>query len=173
MPRSRAQLEQAAAEEEAWLDELDPTELSKPEADATDLRRVGVALDTVAAAENELAEAVRLARENGRSWADIAWFSGCPGKQPAPHQSNAGTPGSPETQLGIRRHTQHCPEPRPPIPVLRPADGALLQSQACVAGLRRVAGLLLFRPVGPQRRGCCSKAARRACGSRPTPAQLR
>lgn len=76
MPRTRAQLERAAADAEAWLDALDPTELDKPEADATDLRRIGVALTAVASAENELAEAVRLARGNGRPWADIAMVLG-------------------------------------------------------------------------------------------------
>lgn len=72
MPRTRAQLEQAAADAEAWLDNLDPSELDSPAADATDLRRIGAALTATASAESELTEAVRLARANGRSWADIA-----------------------------------------------------------------------------------------------------
>ena len=76
MPRTRAQLEQAAADAEAWLEELDPAEVDKPEADATDLRRIGTALRAVAAAEHELTEAVGLARENGRSWAEIAMVLG-------------------------------------------------------------------------------------------------
>lgn len=76
MPRTRAQLEQAAADAEAWLDALDPSELRTPGADATDLRRIGTALANVAAAESYLTEAVRLARANGRSWADIAMVVG-------------------------------------------------------------------------------------------------
>ncbi|MGQ0776551.1 MAG: sigma-70 family RNA polymerase sigma factor [Pseudonocardiales bacterium] len=76
MPRTRAQLEQAAADAEAWLDTLDPNELDSPDADATDLRRIGTALGSVVAAERELTEAVRLARGHGRSWADIAMVLG-------------------------------------------------------------------------------------------------
>jgi DNA-directed RNA polymerase specialized sigma24 family protein len=76
MPRTRAQLEQAAADAETWLDTLDPSELDNPDTDATDLRRIGTALGAMAAAERELTEAVRLARTHGRSWADIAMVLG-------------------------------------------------------------------------------------------------
>ncbi|MGH3942387.1 MAG: sigma-70 family RNA polymerase sigma factor [Pseudonocardiaceae bacterium] len=76
MPRTRAQLEQATADAEAWLDTLDPSELDNPDAEATDLRRIGTTLGTVVAAERELTEAVRLARAHGRSWADIAMVLG-------------------------------------------------------------------------------------------------
>jgi DNA-directed RNA polymerase specialized sigma24 family protein len=72
MPRTREELDQAAADAERWLDEMDPTELDDPAADSTSLRRVGFALDAVTSSENELAEAVRLARVDGRSWNDIA-----------------------------------------------------------------------------------------------------
>lgn len=72
MPRTREQLERAAAEAEQWLDAMDPAELDRPTADASDLRRIGAALSGVAAAENELTQAVRAARANGRSWGDIA-----------------------------------------------------------------------------------------------------
>lgn len=96
MPRTRAQLDQAAADAEAWLDALDPSELDKPEADTTDLRRIGVALTAVAAAENELAEAVRLARENGRSWADIATVLGV-SREAARKRFNVPTVPQPRT----------------------------------------------------------------------------
>ena len=76
MPRTREQLEQAAADAERWLDQLDPAELNTPEADSTDLRRIGLALGAVAAAEAELAEAVRAARASGRSWGDIGMVLG-------------------------------------------------------------------------------------------------
>lgn len=76
MPRTREQLEQAAADAERWLEQMDPVELNAPEADSTDLRRIGLALSAVAASEAELAEAVRAARANGRSWADIGMVLG-------------------------------------------------------------------------------------------------
>ncbi|MDQ2706851.1 MAG: sigma-70 family RNA polymerase sigma factor [Actinomycetota bacterium] len=76
MPRTKEQLERAAADAERWLDELDPAELDNPEADATDLRRIGLALRAVASAETELAEAVRAARGTGRSWGLISTVLG-------------------------------------------------------------------------------------------------
>lgn len=74
MPRTRAQLEQAAADAEAWLDALDPS--VTPAEDPRDLRRIGVALGEVATAEGELADAVADARHNGRSWGEIALVLG-------------------------------------------------------------------------------------------------
>ena len=72
MPRTREQLEKAAADAERWLDAMDPAELDRPGTDAADLRRIGVALSAVASAETELGHTVRAARGNGRSWGDIA-----------------------------------------------------------------------------------------------------
>jgi hypothetical protein len=72
MPRTREELDQAAADAERWLDEMDPAELDDPAADSAGLRRIGLALEAVTSSENELAEAVRLARDDGRSWNDIA-----------------------------------------------------------------------------------------------------
>jgi hypothetical protein len=74
MPRTREQLEQAAAEAEAWLDSLDPAET--PAEDPRDLRRIGLALADVAKAERDLADAVADARRNGRSWGEIALVLG-------------------------------------------------------------------------------------------------
>lgn len=74
MPRTREQLEQAAADAEAWLDSLDPAET--PAEDPRDLRRIGLALADVAKAEGDLADAVADARRNGRSWGEIALVLG-------------------------------------------------------------------------------------------------
>jgi hypothetical protein len=46
MPRTREQLEQAAAAARAWLDSLDPA--IGPAEDPRDLRRIGLALGDVA-----------------------------------------------------------------------------------------------------------------------------
>ena len=70
MPRTREHLEQAAAAARAWLDSLDPA--SSPAEDPRDLRRIGLALGDVAAAEGELADAVAAARANDCSWSEIA-----------------------------------------------------------------------------------------------------
>ena len=59
---------------EIWLDSLDPA--TTPASDAADLRRIGAALSDVDVAENELADAVRAARERGRSWATIGMVLG-------------------------------------------------------------------------------------------------
>ncbi len=75
MPRTREQLEQAAADAEAWLDTLEPDELEAPESTA-DLRRIAVALSQVAEAENQLRDAVIAARANGRSWGRISLVLG-------------------------------------------------------------------------------------------------
>ncbi len=69
MPRTRAQLEKAAAEAEAWLDSLDPK--TTPADRIEDLRAVASAGERVAIAEKDVAAAVANARKNGRSWAMI------------------------------------------------------------------------------------------------------
>ena len=74
MPRTREQLQQAAAEAEAWLDTLDPADTSVE--DPRDLRRIGLALTDVANGEQELAKAVADARRRGRSWGEIALVLG-------------------------------------------------------------------------------------------------
>ena len=74
MPRTREQLEQAAAHAEAWLDSLGPAET--PADDPRDLRRIGLALADLAKAEGDLADAVVSARRNGRSWGEIALVLG-------------------------------------------------------------------------------------------------
>jgi len=75
MPRTREQLDQAAAEAEAWLDTLEPDELEAPDSTA-DLRRIAVNLGQLADAENELRDAVVAARANGRSWGRISLVLG-------------------------------------------------------------------------------------------------
>jgi hypothetical protein len=70
MPRTREQLEQAAAEAEAWLDQLDPETVDAE--DISDLRAIAEAVADVAAAQADLEAAVRAARERGRSWGRIA-----------------------------------------------------------------------------------------------------
>lgn len=70
MPRTREQLEQAAAEAEAWLDQLDPATVDAE--DVSDLRAVAEAVVNVAAAQTHLEAAVRAARDRGRSWGRIA-----------------------------------------------------------------------------------------------------
>lgn len=75
MPRTREQLEQAAAEAEAWLDELeqaDPAVVMAGMEDLSDLRAIAEAVLAVAGAQAELEEAVCRARANGRSWGRIA-----------------------------------------------------------------------------------------------------
>ena len=69
MPRTREQLEQAATEAEAWLDQLDPDATT---AEISDLRAVTAAMNKVAAAQAELEAAVLAARTQGRSWGVIA-----------------------------------------------------------------------------------------------------
>jgi len=75
MPRTREELERAAAEAEAWLDQLDPAVIRDAE-DPVDLRRIGLALNAIAAAEGELADAVAAAHANGRSWGMIGLVLG-------------------------------------------------------------------------------------------------
>ncbi len=74
MPRTRDQIEEAAAEADAWLDSLDPA--TTPVEDTSDLRVVVTAMNEVAAGEARLAGAVTAARVNGRSWGRIAMVLG-------------------------------------------------------------------------------------------------
>lgn len=74
MPRTREELERAAAEAEAWLDALDPDQV--PAEDPTDLRRIGLALRGLAREQREVDESIASARANGRSWAQIALVLG-------------------------------------------------------------------------------------------------
>ncbi len=67
MTKTASQRERAAAEA---LDALDQLDLSATE-DASDLRRIGDAVGSVAKDERELTEAVVAARACGRSWAMI------------------------------------------------------------------------------------------------------
>ena len=74
MPRTREELERAAAEAETWLDSLDPA--ATPADDPSDLRRIGLALRGLADEQREVDEAVAAARANGRSWAEIGLVLG-------------------------------------------------------------------------------------------------
>jgi len=73
MPRTRADLDRATADTEAMLDKLDPS-TTPPSAvdDVRDLRRIGVALQEIDTAQDALRSAVATARDNGRSWTEIA-----------------------------------------------------------------------------------------------------
>jgi hypothetical protein len=90
MPRTREQLARAAAEAEAWLGSLDPA-TSKAE-DTTDLRRVGLAVQAVAKAEEDLAEAVATAKANGRSWGQLAMVLGVSKQAAAERFRSVGAP---------------------------------------------------------------------------------
>jgi DNA invertase Pin-like site-specific DNA recombinase len=70
MARTQAQLEQAAAEAEAWLNSLDPA--TEPADDIRDLRAITAAVDAITEDQAHLTEAVATARRNGRSWSMIA-----------------------------------------------------------------------------------------------------
>jgi hypothetical protein len=72
MPRSREQLERAAAEAEAWLDDLDPDDDGVGVEDPADLRQIARALRAVVDAEKILTLSIMSARANGRSWSEIA-----------------------------------------------------------------------------------------------------
>jgi len=72
MPRTRAQLQKALADTEAWLESLDPQAVAAPDSDAEDLRAIGEALHAVAASDLSLADQVAKARGNGRTWTQIA-----------------------------------------------------------------------------------------------------
>lgn len=72
MPRTIQQLQEAAAETDAWLDSLDPKAIASPDADVSDLRAIGDAMRAVAASDLMLAERVTEARAKGRTWTQIA-----------------------------------------------------------------------------------------------------
>ena len=76
MPRTRAQLEQAVADTEAWLDALDPEALTSPDSDGADLRAIAQALHAVAAVDLALADQIATARANGRTWTQIGTVLG-------------------------------------------------------------------------------------------------
>lgn len=76
MPRSRTQLEQAVADAEAWLDQLDPDDPNITVDDPADLRTIAYALATVVSAERALDQAVAAARKNDRTWGEIAMVLG-------------------------------------------------------------------------------------------------
>lgn len=74
MPRTREELERAAAAAEEWLDTLEPSR-DRAE-DPSDLRRVGLALRAAATSQREIEDAVAAARANGRSWGEIGLVLG-------------------------------------------------------------------------------------------------
>ena len=59
---------------EVWLDQLDPA--ATPADDPAELRRIGLALRDMEAADAELHDAVAAARTAGRSWAQIGMVLG-------------------------------------------------------------------------------------------------
>jgi hypothetical protein len=76
MPRSREQLKQAVVEFQEWADNLDLDDPDVQVKDPADLRAIGQALAAMASAEQNLAATVAVARENGRSWAEIGMVLG-------------------------------------------------------------------------------------------------
>ncbi len=74
MARTREQLEKAAAEAETWLESLDPG--GTPAENPIDLRRIGLALRSLADDQREVDEGVAAARANGRSWGEIGLVLG-------------------------------------------------------------------------------------------------
>ena len=76
MPRTREQLEQAAADAEQWLDQLDPDAPDVHVDHVRDLRDISAALHQVSTAEQAVDAAVATAREHGRSWTEIARILG-------------------------------------------------------------------------------------------------
>ncbi len=74
MPRTRQELEQAAADAEAWLDSLDPD--TTPAEATSDLREIGLALGELVTQQKRLDNAVLAARRNGRSWGEIGLVLG-------------------------------------------------------------------------------------------------
>lgn len=73
-PRTPESLEQEAREAAEWLDQLDPATTTAE--NPRDLRRIGLAKLELAAAERKLSLAVLDARDQGRSWAQIALVLG-------------------------------------------------------------------------------------------------
>lgn len=105
MSRTREHLEQVARDAERWLDEMDPAEIAKPEADASDLRRIGQAVIERERVDKEIETAVRAARNNGRTWGQIADPARChdTGRPGAlPHSRLDGADGNHEP-----RHPGH------------------------------------------------------------------
>jgi len=76
MPRTRQQLEQAAADAEAWLDQLNPDDPTVTVEDPAALRGIAHAMTDVATAEQKLTDAVGRARADGHSWGRIALILG-------------------------------------------------------------------------------------------------
>ena len=74
MPRTRQELEKAAADAEAWLSSLDPE--ATPAEDTTDLREIGLIFSKLADLQKQLDDAVIAARHNGRSWGEIGLVLG-------------------------------------------------------------------------------------------------
>jgi hypothetical protein len=74
MPRTKDELARAAAETAAWLDALDPDAADWD--DPADLRAIADALQRVAQAEVDLADAVAAARKHERNWAEIGMALG-------------------------------------------------------------------------------------------------
>ena len=76
MPRTREQIEKAAADAEAWLDQLDPDDPNVTVDDMTDLRDIAAAVAAREGVERQLEAAVAKAHDNGRSWNQIARILG-------------------------------------------------------------------------------------------------
>lgn len=74
MPRTAEELEQAAADAEAWLDSLDPDDLAAE--DTSDLRAIAKAVADIGGAQHQLVNAVGVARKNGWSWGRIGMALG-------------------------------------------------------------------------------------------------
>lgn len=64
----------SASSVEKWLDSLNSSNIQMR--DAKQLRKIGAAVSAVEAAEQELEDAVRAAREAGESWGAIALVLG-------------------------------------------------------------------------------------------------
>lgn len=90
MPRTREQLQKALDDTEAWLESLDPAALASPDSDGADLRAIGDALRATVASNLNLADQVAKARDNGRTWTQIAAVLGV-SKQAARERFGAGT----------------------------------------------------------------------------------
>lgn len=76
MPRTREQLEQAAREAEKWLDDIEAGRVEVEVRDATDLRRIGLAVIARDKADAEIDAAVQAARHNGWDWGRIGAILG-------------------------------------------------------------------------------------------------
>lgn len=76
MPRTREQLEQAARDAEQWLDDIEASRVDVTVHDATDLRRIGLAVIDRDKADQEITDAVQAARDNGWDWGRIGGVLG-------------------------------------------------------------------------------------------------